>query len=574
MANPMAGTAKAPGTRISTRRLSSALLLLNLVSIVLGVIYFYRPGGPLFMHIFGSILLPAWMGNALLAYLNSKQTTSNGENHRIPDILSTVYLTITIIAMAGMFAGSFLISSAYSEAFVDNIIWYLLLYTGLFSTLALGAALAYFNLRPAAMNLNTSPRKAPGVWAVAIVKAVLYLLLSFGIYICFVLLVASTIQGFLELLVSQFALYFAFIMLSASLLLEKLHRRDKRQKLASLTGLMGIALFIILLLPSISMPFARAKAEKEFTVAFGSNLEGRIAPSVQKHFSQIPFSLPAYFLGIPSGGYLVEKDILYYEGTSGVDQGLLLYFDAYLPPENSGDLPGNNSVLIRIHGGGWQSGGKGLRNMMQMNKYFAAQGYVVFDVQYGLSTLAGERGGIMSAPDHVMGPFTADDMVRHLGVFTQYLEENADKFSANLDSVFISGGSAGGHLATALALGINSEAYPELFSEALTIKGIIPFYPGYRHSILTEIGGSAHWLDVEMLVNSESPPCLIFHGTHDAIVPPKISNSFQDRYRAAGTEECAVLWMPLAGHAADLGFSGYYNQLFVYYMERFMAAYR
>ncbi len=35
-------------------------------------------------------------------------------------------------------------------------------------------------------------------------------------------------------------------------------------------------------------------------------------------------------------------------------------------------------------------------------------------------------------------------------------------------------------------------------------------------------------------------------------------------------EECAVLWAPLAGHAADIYFNGYYNMLFLYYMERFL----
>jgi len=45
------------------------------------------------------------------------------------------------------------------------------------------------------------------------------------------------------------------------------------------------------------------------------------------------------------------------------------------------------SALIRIHGGAWVGGDKGFANMMQVNKYFAAQGYTVFDVQYGLTDL-------------------------------------------------------------------------------------------------------------------------------------------------------------------------------------------
>jgi hypothetical protein len=55
-----------------------------------------------------------------------------------------------------------------------------------------------------------------------------------------------------------------------------------------------------------------------------------------------------------------------------------------MPLDRGEDLPGQNSTLIRIHGGGWVSGDKGGSNMVQMNKYFAAQGYIVFDIQYGL----------------------------------------------------------------------------------------------------------------------------------------------------------------------------------------------
>ena len=81
---------------------------------------------------------------------------------------------------------------------------------------------------------------------------------------------------------------------------------------------------------------------------------------------------------------------------------------------------------------------------MQMNKYFASQGYIVFDIQYGLHRPDRKEDAL--TPINVLGDFNIDDMVRQIGEFTKYLEFNADKYNANLDSVFISGGSAGGHL--------------------------------------------------------------------------------------------------------------------------------
>ncbi|GAI93690.1 unnamed protein product, partial [marine sediment metagenome] len=48
---------------------------------------------------------------------------------------------------------------------------------------------------------------------------------------------------------------------------------------------------------------------------------------------------------------------------------------------------------------------------------------------------------------------------------------------------------------------------------------------------------------------------------------------FRNTYLAEGNDECVILWMLLGGHASDFYFSGYYNQIFLYYMERFLYFY-
>lgn len=553
---------------------SVVLFALNIASILMGAIYLAGKGCLLFQNIMGAVMITAWLGNSLLAYLNGRETALTGSFGRAGGKLATVYLAAAPLAMLSMLAGGLLFSASYSETFHDNIILYTLIYLGYFCLPLLGTALTCVNL--AARRDYPLFRGRPDRRSAfsTVVKILLTLVLFFGLLMCLIMLATFPIHEALELVASQFALFLAFVFLNTSLLLQKLYRDDHQNALSATTGTAGLIIFLIMLLPALSMPSAMNGAQKEFSAVFGHDWESRLDSDTTAHFMESRFSLPSYFLGVPSGDYRVEKDILYYKGTSGTDEGITLYFDAYLPPEESRGLPGNNSVLIRIHGGGWQSGGKGMRNMMQMNKYFAAQGYVVFDVQYGLSYLQNTVEGIMRAPDHVMGSFTADDMVRHLGIFTHYLEEHAADFGANLDSVFISGGSAGGHLSTALALGSSSGYYPELFSPALTISGFIPFYPGNDCDLLHEIGGSSEWMDVRTLVRTDSPPCLIFQGSHDTLVPPEVSYSFQDRYEDVGAGKCAVLLMPLAGHAADLSFTGYYNSTFLYYMERFMALYQ
>ena len=117
-----------------------------------------------------------------------------------------------------------------------------------------------------------------------------------------------------------------------------------------------------------------------------------------------------------------------------------------------------------------------------------------------------------------------------------------------------------------------NEDYADLFSSDMKVKGLIPFYPpnGLQSDLMT---GAPELLNPEMLVEEDSPPCLVFHGTSDGWVPPRVTKSLKNTYTSKNNKECAILWMPLGGHACDSYFSGYYNQVFLYYMERFLYLY-
>ena len=79
------------------------------------------------------------------------------------------------------------------------------------------------------------------------------------------------------------------------------------------------------------------------------------------------------------------------------------------------------------------------------------------------------------------------------------------------------------------------------------------------------------WRNPELLVNNQSPPCLIYQGDQDHLIFR--SRSLENTYLTRDNAEVCLLIFPLAGHASDLYFSGYYNQVFLYYMERFMFLY-
>ncbi|PFG12241.1 alpha/beta hydrolase [Bacillus sp. es.036] len=368
--------------------------------------------------------------------------------------------------------------------------------------------------------------------------------------------------------VNQLALFYAFVFLASTVLVLQGSKSwiRPRPTLRRILMIGGFAITFVHFLPLLSVPIMISQAEEQVEEAF-SQWDSTSFHSSE--FQQTPFSLPAYFLGIPPADVEGEKDVLFYEGTEGVDDGVELRFDSFLPKEKDGKLP----VLIRIHGGSWANGDKGDANVMQQNTYFAEQGYAVFDIQYGLTTLS-SYGLSSNVPDHVRGPFSIDDQVRHIGLFTQYLAEHAEEHELDLSTTFISGGSAGGHLATASALAMTEGKYGEWFSEEINVKALIPYYPANKGPALGGIPGTEELLWPEQLVSEESPPALLFHGTHDTYVGYETAASFKETYAENDNKKAAVIYMPFGNHGSDFYFAGYYSQTFTYYMERFMALYR
>ncbi|WP_216828619.1 hypothetical protein [Alkalihalobacterium elongatum] len=140
-----------------------------------------------------------------------------------------------------------------------------------------------------------------------------------------------------------------------------------------MVAIVGISLTVIISLPLLMTPFIIYEADQRYMEAFGVDPKDIIPANESNFFTKTPFSMPDYFFGVNTRNYRVKENIVYYEGTKGVDKGITLHFDVYMPTTYKKDLPGNHSVLIRIHGGGWTSGDKGSLNNAQLNKHFASQ---------------------------------------------------------------------------------------------------------------------------------------------------------------------------------------------------------
>jgi acetyl esterase/lipase len=467
-----------------------------------------------------------------------------------------------------------MISMTYSNTLYATIGYYFMIYFGFFGILGMGTLLSYLNIK----NLNNrdlwkeyfdKESKENKNHSKKTLKSILlffgFLTLGLLSYVGFALAfspLTDIAAWWIGIIFFQFSTFLFFIVLSTTILFLIMTDRHKRPYTFYGILIYGLIMCNIFLLPLFSTPYTSLQAEEEFSQAYGVNWRSHIDPSMNMYFQPIPFTMTEFFLGNYPKDCNIDIDIPFYSNSS---EGITLAYDAYYPKGDGSSLPGNNSVIINIHGGAWTIGDKGPGNMLQVNNYFAAQGYVVFDIQYGL-----KEGTffIISTPEGVGGNFTIDDQLRHIGNFTKQLNTSEfDKYNLNLDSVFITGNSAGGHLSLATALLIDNGSYTDLFGSNINIKGIIPIYPANPPESIIE--GRDEFTNPEnYFITPDSPPCLMFQGTKDFCLLE--TEHIKDQYDLAGNNDCCVILFPFQGHGNDLYYSGHFNQYKLYYMERFL----
>jgi acetyl esterase/lipase len=223
--------------------------------------------------------------------------------------------------------------------------------------------------------------------------------------------------------------------------------------------------------------------------------------------------------------------------------------DLYLPKRGSSSRP----LLVYIHGGAWISGDK--RDYAALGQRFAAMGIAFAAVNYRLSTIPG-----------IMHPAHALDTAKAIA----WLVKSERGFDPQ--KVFVSGHSAGGHIAATLATnrtlwqtaGVPTGWRPAGyigFEGIYDIPTLAIRWPTYPQWFLTKAFGDAKsWAQASpaRLKNADHRPWLVIHSQKDELVDTGQSIEFAKAMRNQGVVAVYVE-VPFKSHFAvvtGLGIAG------------------
>jgi acetyl esterase/lipase len=213
----------------------------------------------------------------------------------------------------------------------------------------------------------------------------------------------------------------------------------------------------------------------------------------------------------------VTKDVAYYDGPDADASRHKL--DLYMP-KGQKDFP----VIVYAHGGGWAKGDR--KSAEKLGKTFARFGVGFVSIGYRLSP-------------QVKHPAHIQDVAKAFA----WVHNNISKHGGKADQLYISGHSAGGHLAALLA---TDESY--LKAEKLTladVKGAIPISGVYRVGVrLKTVFGE----DEEVVkkaspinqVNGKLPPFLLLYGDKEASGLGKQAEEFCEVLKKGKVEAASV----------------------------------
>ncbi len=250
--------------------------------------------------------------------------------------------------------------------------------------------------------------------------------------------------------------------------------------------------------------------------------------------------LAAYPFRIPKGIERVD-DIEYAPG---------LHLDLYRAVNGTGARP----VLLYLHGGSWRGGNRRQQGRPLIHRVVES-GWIAVSASYPLIPGA-----------------TFPDQLIALKRAVQWLREEGPDHGIDPSFIAVSGGSAGAHLASLIALTANRPEYQPGFEHVNTeVQAAIPVYGIYdflnRNSTRDDWPFIARWVmkadpvaDEDLFraaspldqVHRGAPPFLIIHGESDSVVPTAEAEQFVTALEDVSEQRVIYAEVPGANHAFDV----------------------
>ena len=236
-----------------------------------------------------------------------------------------------------------------------------------------------------------------------------------------------------------------------------------------------------------------------------------------------------------------HKNIVYAEV-----HGVGLVMDIFTPTENR-----NGLAIIDVISGAWNSSRGKIRahQRAQVFKIMCSHGYTVFAIRPGSSSR-----------------FSIPDMAQHLEKGITWVKEQADEYGIDPRRLGMMGASAGGHLASLVAV-TNGGSHVNPSIDKATVRAVAVFFPPtdflkfgrdsglesadrVRQIALRGVSGKLSVEETEQalisisparLVTTDSPPFLLIHGTADDVVPQTQSELLQAALKDKGVSAELVL---------------------------------
>jgi acetyl esterase/lipase len=212
-------------------------------------------------------------------------------------------------------------------------------------------------------------------------------------------------------------------------------------------------------------------------------------------------------------------------------------------------------VLIQVPGGAWALNGRRPQAYTLMSR-MVQLGWICVSIDYSKSPRA-------TFPAHLI------DVKRAIA----WVRENIADYGGDPDFIAITGGSAGGHLASLAALTPNDPTFQPGFEHAdTTVQAVAPYYGVYDFTdsenmhplmlpFLEQFVIKARYADEPerfaaaspiSYVHSDAPPFFLLHGEKDELVPSGQARAFCAALRGAGASWVAHAELGNAHHAFDI----------------------